>query len=135
MAINIHSAQCACVNLGSYISGKKLAKIAQAFITREVSYEMQMKLILKQFVSPSLNVSTTPLRQLGYWQCLPFSWTTLRGKHCRHPIAAMGVVFMFGPSASYSLTCLQSFLLAYHRGPKRKHVSYFFVRDLTALFL
>ena len=21
-----------------------------------------------------------------FWQCLPFSWTTLRGKHCRHPI-------------------------------------------------
>ena len=34
-----------------------------------------------------LNVSTTPLRQ-----CLPFNWTTLRGKHCRHPIVLMGVV-------------------------------------------
>ena len=38
------------------------------------------------------NVSTTPLRQWGFWQCLPFSWTTLGGKHCRHPIAIMGVV-------------------------------------------
>ena len=27
----------------------------------------------------------------------PFSWTTLRGKHCRHPIAIMGVVDTFGP--------------------------------------
>ena len=36
------------------------------------------------------NISTTPL-----WQCLPFSCTTLRGKHCRHPIAVMGVVDMF----------------------------------------
>ena len=27
----------------------------------------------------------------------PFSWTTLRGKHCRHPIAVMGVVDTFGP--------------------------------------
>ena len=35
------------------------------------------------------NISTTPLRQ-----CLPFSWTTLRGKHCRHPIAIMRVVNM-----------------------------------------
>jgi hypothetical protein len=34
-------------------------------------------------------VSTTPLRQWGFRQCLPFSWTTLRGKHCRHPIAVM----------------------------------------------
>ena len=45
----------------------------------------------------SPNVSTTPLRQLGFRQCLPFSWTTLRGKHCRHPIAVMGVVDTFGP--------------------------------------
>ncbi len=42
------------------------------------------------------NVSTTPLRQWGFRQCLPFSWTTLRGKHCRHPIAVMGVVDTFG---------------------------------------
>ena len=32
---------------------------------------------------------------MGFWQCLPFSWTTLRGKHCRHPIAVMGVVDTF----------------------------------------
>ena len=42
------------------------------------------------------NVSTTPLRQWGFWQCLLFSWTTLRSKHCRHPIAIMGVVDTFG---------------------------------------
>ena len=24
--------------------------------------------------------------------CVPFSWTTLRDKHCWHPIAVMGVV-------------------------------------------
>ena len=34
--------------------------------------------------------------QWGFQQCLPFSWTTLRGKHCRHPIAVMGVVDTFG---------------------------------------
>jgi hypothetical protein len=38
------------------------------------------------------NVSTTPLWQWGFRQCLPFSWTTLRDKHCWHPIAVMGVV-------------------------------------------
>ena len=27
---------------------------------------------------------------------LPFSWTTLRGKNCRQPIAVMGVVDTFG---------------------------------------
>ena len=43
-----------------------------------------------------LNVSTTPLRQWGFRQCLPFSWTTLRDKHCRHPIVVMGVVDMLG---------------------------------------
>ena len=42
------------------------------------------------------NVSTTPLRQWGFQQCLPFSWTTLRSKHCRHPIAVMEVVDTFG---------------------------------------
>ena len=33
-----------------------------------------------------LNVSTIPLRRLGFWQCLPFSfsWTSLRGKICCH---------------------------------------------------
>ena len=56
-----------------------------------------------QSTGPKL--STTPLRQWGFrqwgfrqWgfrQCLPFSWTTLRDKHCRHPIAVMGVVDMF----------------------------------------
>jgi hypothetical protein len=29
---------------------------------------------------------------------LAFSWTKLRGKHCRHPIAVMGVVDTFGQS-------------------------------------
>ena len=37
------------------------------------------------------NISTTPLRQWGFRQCLPFSWTTLRGKHCRHPIVVIRV--------------------------------------------
>ena len=41
------------------------------------------------------NVSTTPLQQWGFRQCLLFSWTTLRGEHCRHPIAVMGVVDAF----------------------------------------
>ena len=40
-----------------------------------------------------------PIRQWGFRQCLPFSWTTLRGKNCRHPIAVMGVVDTFGPGS------------------------------------
>ena len=32
------------------------------------------------------------IRKWVFRQCLPFSWTTLRGKHCRHHIAVMGVV-------------------------------------------
>ena len=39
---------------------------------------------------------TTPLRQCGFWQCLPFSRTTLINKHCWHHIAIMGVVDTFG---------------------------------------
>ena len=34
--------------------------------------------------------------QWGVWQHLSFNWTTLRGKHCWHPIAIMGVVDTFG---------------------------------------
>ena len=45
---------------------------------------------------PGPNVSTTPLRQC-FQQCLPFIWTTLRGKHCGNPIAVMVVVDTFGP--------------------------------------
>ena len=52
------------------------------------------KLDGKSFCS---NISTTALRQWGFRECLPFSWTTLRGKHCRQPIAVMGVVDTFGP--------------------------------------
>ena len=43
----------------------------------------------------SPNVSTTPLRQWGFRQVLPLSWAPLRGKHCQHPIAIMGVVDTF----------------------------------------
>ena len=37
-------------------------------------------------------LSTTQLGQWGFRQWLPFSWTTPRVKHCRHPIAVMGAV-------------------------------------------
>ena len=61
----------------------------------------------------SPNVSTTPLRQWGFRQCLPFSWTTLRGKHCRHPIAVMGVVDTFGhKSLLWATSFSQSILLS-----------------------
>ena len=53
------------------------------------------------------HISTTLLRQWGFRQCLLFSWTTLRGKHCRRPIAVMGVADTFGPS----LMCILIFLI------------------------
>ena len=34
-------------------------------------------------------------RQWRFQQRLPFTWTTLRDKHCWHSIATMGVVDMF----------------------------------------
>ena len=50
-------------------------------------------------IGHTLSVSTTPVRKWGfdyvYFSCLLFRWTTLRGKHCQHPIAAMGVVETF----------------------------------------
>ena len=51
-------------------------------------------------------ISTTPLRQWGFRQCLPFSWTTLRDKHCRHPIAVLGVVDTFGHCLSLFSFCV-----------------------------
>ena len=47
------------------------------------------KIIEGRWGHQGLNVSTTPLPQWGFWQCVPFSWTTLRRKHWRHPIADM----------------------------------------------
>ena len=40
--------------------------------------------MVKSFLSLCSNLSTTPLRQWDFRQCLPFSWTTLRGTHCRN---------------------------------------------------
>ena len=40
-----------------------------------------------------------PITAMGFLdKGLPFSWTTLRDKHCRHPMAVMGDVDMFGQS-------------------------------------
>ena len=45
---------------------------------------------------PCPNVFTTQFWQWGFRQCLPLSWTTLRGKHCWHSIAVMGVQICSG---------------------------------------
>jgi hypothetical protein len=45
-------------------------------------------------------------------QCLPFSWTTLRGKHCWHPIVIMGVVDTFWPGPIN--TCYQTVAVIKH---------------------
>ena len=37
-----------------------------------------------------------PIWQWGFGQSLIFSWTTLKDKHCQHPIAIMQVVDTFG---------------------------------------
>ena len=53
---------------------------------------------IRPFEKPACQkVSTTPLRQWNFRQCLPFSWTTLKSKHFRHTISIMGVVDMFQP--------------------------------------
>ena len=43
-----------------------------------------------------LNVPTSHIMEMGCRQCLPFSLTTLRIKHCQHPIAVMRLVDTFG---------------------------------------
>ena len=50
-------------------------------------------------VSASLyEIPVKYLREWSFRQCLPFSWTTLRSNHCRHPIVVMGVVDTFRQS-------------------------------------
>ena len=51
--------------------------------------------MLTSFVDLDRTYLQLPLQQWGFWQCLTFSWTTLGGKHYRHPIAIMGNVDTF----------------------------------------
>jgi hypothetical protein len=60
---------------------------------------------------PCPNVSTTPLRQWSFRQCLPFSWTTLRGKHCRHPIDTFGPSVWICKKMSYDYKHLMGNLI------------------------
>ena len=49
-------------------------------------------------------------RQWGFWQC----WTALRDKHCRHPIAVMGVDDTFAHclhSGFFSSRVLEAFAM------------------------
>ena len=64
---------------------------------------------------PECIISTTPLRHWGFWQHLPFRWTTLRGKHFRHPIAMMEVVDTFEPNLPILILGYPSPYLKRHR--------------------
>ena len=48
-------------------------------------------------VTLGLNVPTTPITAMGYWQCLPLSVVQLKAKHCRKPHCRNGAVDTFGP--------------------------------------
>ena len=72
----------------SLICIKYLTKMEHTIVINELSTGIWLD--IRSWECP--DVSTTPLRRWG----LPFSWTTLRGKHCRHSIALMGVVDTFG---------------------------------------
>ena len=61
-----------------------------------------------------------PNTTMGFCQCLPFSWTTLTGKHSWHPIAMMGIVDTFGlglidfgilEKTSSKLICTQLYII------------------------
>ena len=57
------------------------------------SYFLELLFLTDSFSTCSMycpNISTTPLQQWGFQQCLPFSWTTLKDRYCRRPIAVMG---------------------------------------------
>jgi len=100
--------------------GSRLAVCQSCLLTSEVictrlylSFTLLLSIMLSilstfqgfQAGTQCWNVPTTPLRQWGFRQCLPFTWTTLRGKHCRYPIAGMGVVDTLG-----------QYLLSMHNG-------------------
>ena len=79
-------------------AGTRELKGAQAPLDFQIHVSSRAYLNSNHFKDlPCPNISTTPLRQWGFRQCLPISWTTLRDKHYRHPIAAMEVVDTFGP--------------------------------------
>ena len=63
---------------------EKETKVMEGFVT---FFGVKSKNFLRLsylYTILSPNISTTPLRQWGFRQCLPFSWTTLGGKHCRN---------------------------------------------------
>ena len=49
-------------------------------------------------MGPGLNVSTTPITEMGCRQCLPLSVVQLKDKHCRKPHCRNGVLDTFGPN-------------------------------------
>ena len=101
----------------------KLIDMAEAYFVCHIGPKFQISLIYAFIGCPCLNVSTTPLRQWGFQQCLPFSWKTLRGKYCRYPIAGMGVVDMFRP---YSVSVLhQKWCLLLSELPAVKKMPFF----------
>ena len=82
----------------------KTWKILNAFFIKKTCFATGIGIehwFQKPISKLGLTISTTPLQQWGFQQCLPFSWTTLWGKHCRHPIAVMWVVDTFGLGFGY----------------------------------
>ena len=47
------------------------------------------------------NVSTTPIKAMECWQCLPLTVVQMKGKRCRKPHCHNGVVDTFGQSFKY----------------------------------
>ena len=74
------------------------------------SYQVDLIHILEWWVQIDWATETWPERiykpimAMGLSKCLPFSWTTLRGKHYLHPIAIMGVVYTFGQRVAKDYT-------------------------------
>ena len=78
-------------------NGHKSRKVFQIIILNFISFCGKFMIVILRMETKPERIYN-PLRQWGFRQCLPFSWTTLRGKHCRHPIAVMGVVDTFKQS-------------------------------------
>ena len=82
-----------------WLVGRTMQKCTQHTVVKGVlKIEKYFYSNYKSVYIHSPNIPTTPLRQWGFRQCSSFSWKKLRGKHCRHPITAMGVVDTFRQS-------------------------------------
>ena len=78
-----------------------ISKTFPAFVMRKTQYAYFLLTVFShRQISPSPNVSTTPITAMVCWQCLPLSVVQLIDKHWQKTHCRNGVVDTFEPSHS-----------------------------------